>query len=983
MKKLLLLAFMITIGAATAALGQYDARTAPIILKPSHDLTESDHFRLGKAFGRMNKYQAKATPPEVFKRPPAPERLHGANGFNLINVSNANSAQSETWIAINPTDPNNIIATANDNRYMSPYNGGYAMAAFYSTDGGQNWYQSKTPKNQNVWIDLHEGNPWAATIFDPAIAFDHNGYAYYSYGFTLTQNEPADDNGVFVCRSEDGGASWGEEPYFVELSTGSNIPFNDRFTIAADYYEGSPYQGNLYCSWQRFIKDQAIVLGISGDYGESWVLTEVYDDGGSTQSPVPIVGPDGVMYVVWQQRNSATTEAIIAKSTDGGSVFSPPITAQTVYTIGDIHSVSGRRVLSEKQQMRCSSYPAAAVDVSNSPRRGTIYIVQSGKDDKGNYGLYLAKSTTEGGTWSSNIRIDDAERRNDIFFPAISVDPVTGIISIFYYSSQNDPNNVGVDGYLAISYDGENFQNFRITPETWYIDRVNKVLKQPGGPEPDNGNYYYGDYTHIASYNGKIFPLFWMPSPLNGDFYSLELWTADISNAPKAPEIFSARASGDNFENITLTWKDPVENLLGGALEEFNVIVFRDGEEIAQVDKGVMFYEDTGLESGREYQYMIRVRDATGAESSDAYASAIAGGSQTPLAPTHFAPKPVDDGILLTWVNPAKHIDGTDFYDFSKIVVEMDGSIYKEITEGIKAGEASSLLIDDVEIGSFHMVKIWAVGERGGEETLSEETVEILAYAGAPFNGLDENFDEDETNSPIHFGDGWAITDAMSKSAPNCVTDSPDGDYDRKMDNKLTFAPFVVNDPDTALYFAYIALIEAKFDYGSVEISGDFGATWESLTWLDENSSPGFGEDPPVWDERRLSISKYVGDTVYVRFRLYSNLVKNQDGWYVDDVRNEAGPLSSVEDAQKAFVEFEAYPNPTDGLVSIKSNADIAGSTVAVYDAMGSQLIAPKRIYSENFAEFSLDLSDFANGIYYLRITSTSGVKTIPVVVRR
>jgi hypothetical protein len=138
------------------------------------------------------------------------------------------------------------------------------------------------------------------------------------------------------------------------------------------------------------------------------------------------------------------TSAMVQISLNGGQTWRPaPVIAQTVGTTGTYNSTSGRQVLADKQNIRVSSYPAIAVDHSNTPRRGWIYLVQSGKDVQGRSGIFFTYSTNGGLTWAPSQRIDNNTLHNDLFFPAIAVDPVTGIIAVLYYSSQHDPDKPG------------------------------------------------------------------------------------------------------------------------------------------------------------------------------------------------------------------------------------------------------------------------------------------------------------------------------------------------------------------------------------------------------------------------------------------------------------------------------------------------------------------------------------------------------------
>jgi len=89
--------------------------------------------------------------------------------------------------------------------------------------------------------------------------------------------------------------------------------------------------------------------------------------------------------------------------------------------------------------------------------------------------------------------------------------------------------------------------------------------------------------------------------------------------------------------------------------------------------------------------------------------------------------------------------------------------------------------------------------------------------------------------------------------------------------------------------------------------------------------------------------------------------------------------LSSVEPNQSvglfsnSLIEFETYPNPTNGMVTLNGEFD-ADATAAVYDQSGRLLLTQEAINGA-----SIDLSEFNTGMYLLKVTSNgvSGTKTI------
>lgn len=984
-KRLLFFAVLLSIiSLIPEAAAQYKPADIPAYLKPEADLNEAEKIWLENNYYIYKR--SKPIPPEVFeefkKNPPRARILNEESGIELINTTNGAGAQAETWIAINPTNPDNIIATANDSRYFVPSNG-YKMAAYVTHDGGKTWETTLTPENQDIWIPLTQ-QPWNMTIFDPGIAFDTKGNAYYSYGFCETIEQWEDDNGVFVSKSTDGGRTWGL-PNAVAYETGSDIPFHDRYSIAVDVVPGSPYKDNIYVTWQKFSANGGDVLfSKSQDGGElftSYIALPGSVDYG-TQSPVPTVGPGGSVHVVWRQAiTNMRTKAMYQKSTDGGNTWLPSaINVQTVNTCGE--QLGGRIVLADKENMRVSSGPDIAVDYSDGPRRGWVYVVQAGREQEdGPYGIYLARSTDAGKTWENEIRIDDNPLRNDMFFPSITCDPVTGAVSILYYSSQNDEGNQGVDAYLAYSSDGMEFTNIRLTPETYYINNSDDVA-----PQGSADNYYWGDYTCITSYDGKIYPLFWMADPINGNFYNLECYTAVLSSSPKTPTNLQAMISEDEIEKVTLSWEDPLTNVFGQALGDFVIKIFRDGSFVADVPKGIMTYEDTQLESGKKYNYRIQASSSEG-NSPFISTSAYAGGAPKPFPPFDIHPRPTENGIMLAWTNPIYHIDSTGAYDLDKVLVYIDGELAETVSNEIQAGTSSSVMLD-LETELFYEIKLKAVGLRSSVETESDFSREVIAYAGAPSTEFTENFDDTGNLIPTYTNGNWAATDEASFSAPNCLSDSPNEDYPEG-NTFIMFAPTVVSPEKTTLSFEHIALIDdSPADMGVISISNDFGYSWSDLIWLDKNLDPeNFGNDlaSSNFVSFHRSLADYTGDTILIRFSLFANRFVNDEGWFIDDLRIDDDPNAVDELDLKKTIATKVYPNPSGGLTNISIVLPMAAEMeIAVYDNIGNELFKIEEgTYSPGEYVYPLNLSAYPSGIYYCRIKAGTGTRFVPVVVSK
>lgn len=90
-------------------------------------------------------------------------------------------------------------------------------------------------------------------------------------------------------------------------------------------------------------------------------------------------------------------------------------------------------------------------------------------------------------------------------------------------------------------------------------------------------------------------------------------------------------------------------------------------------------------------------------------------------------------------------------------------------------------------------------------------------------------------------------------------------------------------------------------------------------------------------------------------------------------VLSSVNPSNTVGLFSNELIEFETYPNPTTGNITLKGEFD-ADAEAKVYDQSGRLLLTQKAINST-----SIDLSNFNTGMYLLKVTSNgaSGTKTI------
>ncbi|MGB6120866.1 MAG: glycosyl hydrolase [Bacteroidota bacterium] len=400
--------------------------------------------------------------------------------YTNVRLSQPGTRPNEVTIAINPTNPLEIAAGSNP-RYT-----------YRSTDGGESWSQGELPPG---------------TWGDPSVIYDAGGMLYYAHLAYLPGGEFADR--LIVHRSADGGLTWSDSS-----EAGHNPPLRvqDKEWIAADATD-SQYRNSLYMAWTEFDQydsanpsDSTRIFSVwSIDGGGSWSdpvrvseqAGDCLDSDGTVEGAVPAIGPGGEIYLSW----SGPLGIMFDRSTNGGVTFGEDrfVTDQPG---GWAFSIPGI--------FRCNGFPVTACDLSDSPYRGTVYIVWSDqRNGMDNTDVFLTKSTDGGTTWSPRRKVNDDMTVSHQFFPWMTIDQATGILYFIFYDRRGTTGNA-TDVYMARSTDGgETFQNSRVSESSF----------------TPSAQVFIGDYNNIAAADGRVYPI-WTRMD-NGD---LSVWIALVAD---------------------------------------------------------------------------------------------------------------------------------------------------------------------------------------------------------------------------------------------------------------------------------------------------------------------------------------------------------------------------------------------------------------------------------------------------------------------
>jgi len=497
-----------------------------------------------------------------------------------VNQDTAGAPQNETAIAVDPNNPNRVVAAANDyvtRTWACDVNGTPCSAlgdaysgTYFSNDGGQTWSgDSSDPQHLGTLIPgvtrLAGGQYDAGG--DPALAFDSRGNVYYAgLGFNRTSapNTVTVNKGTF---DNSGQLTW-DMPAFINQTTAPST-LNDKEWIAADWHESSSFRDRVYVSWTRFLFNPS-----QGFYTQSPIFFAYSSDGGQTfsepqnisgnvlydQGSRPIVGYDGTVYVIFEgaKRLSTLDATYIVKSTDGGETFSKPV------KIADVQDV----IPLANTAFRVNSFPAGA-----SAPNGDLYVAWSTlMSDSG--GLcptrtnsnchsttVYSKSMDDGATWSSPVSIfptldasnrtsagypapdglnAPAPRRVDTLWPGVAISPSGMVYMSAYAADTVSPWQVCASGPVPPvgriacgTLDGY-IHNARLNYYVTNIDSggVEKVSTNSINTRNGFGGGFIGDYTDLSVGVDNVYHALWTDTNNKQDvvwFYGFEFIPTSIN----------------------------------------------------------------------------------------------------------------------------------------------------------------------------------------------------------------------------------------------------------------------------------------------------------------------------------------------------------------------------------------------------------------------------------------------------------------------
>lgn len=409
---------------------------------------------------------------------------------------------NELSIAVNPTNPLNIIASGKD--YTPDYAGDCVWDGVYTTfDGGLTWINQNIPGSP-WYLQVDPTGPindftkfWCAT--DPVLAFDDEGTAYWTVmpyqcdrvSGSKTGRDVLPQGGfndwfwtcssMYVLVSHDGGETW---PEYYEVAFGPRLEHDKQWMAAAP-------NGNVLLCWDRSTdyldtgsaadqlsaSENHMLCSVGTNKGTQWTEPVALNPDWPGIIPAVDYGPDNTAYAVYIDDDSV----LVSKSRDGLNWERP--TEVAPYALPEPGGEYGWPVL-RGSAFRVLNIPLIAVDRSDGPYSGSIYVTWF-DHARGEGDVYVAYSRDQGATWSQPMMVHDDNSTHDQFYPAISVGP-NGTVDVSWWDRRDDPDNHLFHVYYTYSKDGG---------KTWAPNlRVTDVASDEQYSHHQNGMIFLGDY---------------------------------------------------------------------------------------------------------------------------------------------------------------------------------------------------------------------------------------------------------------------------------------------------------------------------------------------------------------------------------------------------------------------------------------------------------------------------------------------------------
>ncbi len=548
-------------------------------------------------------------PPTTFPppSPPAAEILRAAPlvpfaGDDVRVNALPEQALAEVIIDVNPTNPANLVICGYSRSLKT-------MSTFHSFDAGNTWAHVAVG-------DAHDGLGADVDRFDPTLVFDADGRVYVGYGARVLVPEGTSDH-IVVCRSDDGGVTFNPGVFVWIAPDVLGTAGNDKFHLAAGPERFNREQQVIMMAWTWNVPpafgrvDQQIAVSRSVDAGATFSTPVVINDDsisdrGYSLFADPAIGPNGVMYVAWNDIN--VNEIRVDHSFDNGNTWGVDVVVETA-------TLPFRTRVPPQPNRGIFAGPVLDADCSGGVHDGRVYLVYCHGSDE-DTDVLVRYSDDNANTFSPPVRANDDAPGSFQFLPWLDVNQSNGRVNVVFYDTREDSINHLARVNLAASDTG--CESFLINAPVADVPSNNGT----SNPRRYPGNYL--EYIGVTGWGEDAF-VAWTdtrnsPEPLT-DYY--------FDRVPPDPTPPAITVTLDPDElwppnhkwvevNATVTLSDEQDPAPAFVLESITSNEPGGAEDVKDAAWGTpdvafkLRAERNGKGRGREYAVVYAASDATG-----------------------------------------------------------------------------------------------------------------------------------------------------------------------------------------------------------------------------------------------------------------------------------------------------------------------------------------------------------------------------------
>lgn len=463
-----------------------------------------------------------------------PSLFAGCTADNVAGQPGTNYPDSEIEpsVAVNPTNPNNIVAVWQQDRWSTA--GARGIVAGVSQDGGTSWASVVIPG-----LSLCSGGT-LQRVTNPWLSFAPNGVLYLA-SLPFDVAGPGFSGQILVSKSVNGGQSWSNPTIVEDLRSSYYILVTDREAITAD-----PINPNfVYIVWTRLLVPPDFnfskilgptVFARTTDGGQTWERPRViYSPGPGkvAEANQLLVLPDGTLVSFFSASplysetdpNIKEADLSLVRSKDKGKTWSGPIRAARMQTRGVTDP--------DNNALLRGGHVVPLFNVAVDPSNGSLYAVWQDARFTGVDSIAFTRSTDGGLTWSAPIKINQtptniALANQQAWIPGVGV-AADGTIAVTHYDFRNNiisSQGALMDYWIVHCHPDTRPGAADCTESADWGDEVRltnasfDIEKAPLNDDPFFGSgYFLGDFVPLTSVGNAFVPTF--PQPHGTDAASI------------------------------------------------------------------------------------------------------------------------------------------------------------------------------------------------------------------------------------------------------------------------------------------------------------------------------------------------------------------------------------------------------------------------------------------------------------------------------